>query len=92
MQPFDPREAPPTGLATSYYDNPAVTALLATALVESHRDARAQDYCQAQRLVWSDAPWIFLWTEKFPIVYSSRVADVGSNPTESFDTVHARPV
>jgi peptide/nickel transport system substrate-binding protein len=92
MQPFDPREAPPTGLATSYYDNPAVTALLAKALVESHRDARAQDYCQAQRLVWSDAPWIFLWTEKFPIVYSSRVADVGSNPTESFDTVHARPV
>jgi ABC-type transport system substrate-binding protein len=92
MLQFDPRQTPPRGLETSYYDNPTVSALLAKAQVESNRDARAQEYCDAQRLVWNDAPWIFLWTEKFPIVYSSRVADVGSKPTESFDTVYARPV
>jgi peptide/nickel transport system substrate-binding protein len=92
MLMFDPGQIPPRGLQTSYYNNPAVTALLAKALVEPNREARAREYCDAQRLVWNDAPWIFLWTEKFPIVHSSRVMDVGSNPTESFDTVYARPV
>ena len=71
--------------------DPTVTTLLARALVESDREARVQEYCDAERQVWNDAPWIFLWTEKFPIVYSSRVAGVASIPTESFDTVHAHP-
>jgi peptide/nickel transport system substrate-binding protein len=91
MLQFDSRQMPPTGLATSYYDNPAVTALLARAQVESDREARVQEYCDAQRQVWNDAPWIFLWTEKFPIVTSSAVAGVTSIPNESFDTVHAHP-
>ena len=91
MSQFDAHQIPPTGLATSYYDNPAVGALLAKAQVESDREARVQEYCDAERQVWNDAPWIFLWTEKFPIVYSSTVAGVTSIPTESFDTVHAHP-
>jgi peptide/nickel transport system substrate-binding protein len=91
MLQFDPSEIPPAGLATAYYDSPIVTALLTKAKVEPDREARYQEYCDAERLVWNDAPWIFLWTEKFPIVYSSQLVNVGSNPTESFDTVHARP-
>jgi peptide/nickel transport system substrate-binding protein len=91
MLQLDPNEIPPRGLETSYYDNPAVTALLTKAKVEPDREARYQEYCDAQRLVWEDAPWIFLWTEKFPIIYSSRIVNVSSNPTESFDTVQARP-
>jgi ABC-type transport system substrate-binding protein len=91
MQVFDPRRIPPKGLATAYYDNPTVTALLAKAQVEADREARVQEYCAAERQVWNDAPWIFLWTEKFPIVTSSAVAGVTSIPTESFDTVSARP-
>jgi peptide/nickel transport system substrate-binding protein len=91
MMQFDPSQIPPRGLATSYYDNPAVAALLAKAQVEPDREARVQEYCDAERQVWNDAPWIFLWTEKFPIVYSSAVTGVTSIPTESFDTVHARP-
>jgi peptide/nickel transport system substrate-binding protein len=91
MQMFDSGQIPPRGVQTAYYDNPAVTALIAKAQVEPDRETRAREYCDAQRQVWNDAPWIFLWTEKFPIVYSSRVVDVRSNPTESFDTVYARP-
>jgi len=92
MAQFDPNFTPPKGLATSYYDNPAVTGLLAKAQVEANRDARAQEYCDAQKQVWSEAPWIFLWTQKFPIVYSSLVTGVTSIPTESFNTVYVRPV
>jgi len=91
MGQFDSNLIPPKGLATSYYDNPAVNSLLGRAVIEPNRDARAQEYCDAQKQVWNDAPWIFLWTQKFPIVYSSQVTGVSSIPTESFYTVYARP-
>ena len=91
MQMFDPSLIPPRGLATAYYDNPTVANLLAKAIVEPNRDARAQEYCDAQKQVWNDAPWIFLWIQKFPIVYSSQVAGIGSVPNEKFNTVYAQP-
>ncbi len=91
MQVFDPGQIPPRGLATAYYDNPAVTALIQKAQVEANRDARAQDYCDAEKLTWNDAPWIFLWVQKFPIVYSAQVTGIGSIPSESFYTVYAQP-
>ena len=91
MQIFDPSQIPPRGLATSYYDNGSVTGLLQKALVEPNRDTRAQEYCEAEKQVWNDAPWIFLWVQKFPIVYSATVTGIGSVPTESFYTVYAQP-
>ncbi|HEY4028328.1 MAG TPA: ABC transporter substrate-binding protein [Candidatus Dormibacteraeota bacterium] len=45
---FDSSLIPPKGLATSYYDNPNVTAMLQRAAVEPNRDARAQLYCDIQ--------------------------------------------
>jgi peptide/nickel transport system substrate-binding protein len=91
MMVFDPGQVPPHGLATSYYDNPTVTGLIQRALVEPNRDLRAQQYCDAQKQVWNDAPWIFLWVQKFPIVFSAQVTGIGSVPTESFYTVYAQP-
>jgi ABC-type transport system substrate-binding protein len=91
MTQFDSGQMPPKGLETSYYDNQTVTGLLQKAAVEPNRDARAQEYCDAEKQVWNDAPWIFLWVEKFPIVTSSQVVGVGSIPTESYYTVYARP-
>jgi len=91
MNQFDSGQMPPHGLETSYYDNPIVTALIQKAQVEPNRDARAQEYCQAEQIVWNDAPWIFLWVEKFPIVYSSEVTGIGSIPNESYYTVYAKP-
>jgi ABC-type transport system substrate-binding protein len=91
MQVFDPGQQPPRGLATAYYDNPTVTALIQKAMVEPNRDVRAQEYCDAQKQVWNDAPWIFLWVQKYPIVYSAQVTGIGSVPNESFYTVYAEP-
>jgi ABC-type transport system substrate-binding protein len=91
MQEFDPAQIPPRGLQTSYYDNPAVTALIRKAQVEPNHDARAQEYCEAEKQVWNDAPWIFLWVQKFPILYSSQIRGIQSAPIESFSTVYARP-
>jgi len=91
MQILDPSLIPPRGLATAYYDNPTVTGLIQKALVEPNRDARAQEYCDAEKQAWNDAPWIFLWVQKFPIVYSAQVTGIGSVPNESFYTVYAQP-
>ena len=41
--------------------------------------------------VWADAPWLFLYVQRFPIVYSAKVADVGSLPNEKFAAIYARP-
>jgi len=91
MNQFDAGQMPPHGLETSYYDNPTVTGLIQKAQVEANREARAQEYCQAEQIIWNEAPWIFLWVEKFPIVYSSQVTGIGSIPTESYYTVYAQP-
>jgi peptide/nickel transport system substrate-binding protein len=92
MGQFDPNQVPPRGLETSYYDNPTVTGLIQKAQTETNRDARAQEYCDAQKQIWNDAPWIFLWIQKFPIIYSAHVTGVGSIPNESFNTIYAQPV
>jgi peptide/nickel transport system substrate-binding protein len=91
QQMFDPAAMPPRGLATAYYDNPTVTGLIQKAAVEPNRDARAQEYCDAEKQVWNDAPWIFLWVQKYPIVYSSQIGGIGSVPNEMFNTVYAQP-
>jgi len=41
--------------------------------------------------VWNDAPWLFLWVQHFPIVYSAKVTGVGSLPNEKFEALYARP-
>jgi peptide/nickel transport system substrate-binding protein len=91
MVQFQSTMWPPAGLATSYYKNPQVDDLLAKANSESDQGARQSDYCQASKLIWNDAPWVFLWVQKFPIVTSAKVTGVQSIPNESFYTVYASP-
>jgi ABC-type transport system substrate-binding protein len=91
MVQFQSSSWPPAGLATSYYKNPDVDSILAKANSESDQAARQADYCSASKLVWSDAPWIFLWVQRFPIVTTAKVTGVQSIPNESFYTVYASP-
>ena len=91
MQMFRQSTHPPAGLATSFYTNPEVEQLLAQADVEIDPDTREQLYCDASQVIWDDAPWIFLWTQSFPIVHSADVTGIGSTPTEKFDAIYAHP-
>lgn len=91
MVQFQSTMWPPKGLATSYYGNPEVDKLLARANSSSDQAARQADYCAASKLIWADAPWIFLWVQKFPMVTTAKVKGVQSIPTESFYTVYASP-
>jgi ABC-type transport system substrate-binding protein len=91
MQMFRSANHPPTGLGTAFYTNPQVEQFLAQADVETDPDTREKLYCDASKVIWDDAPWIFLWTQSFPIVHSTEVTGIGSTPTEKFDAIYAKP-
>jgi peptide/nickel transport system substrate-binding protein len=84
--------APPNGLATNFYRNAEVDEWITRAEGESDPEKRKQLYCKIAEQVWTDAPWIFLWVQRFPIIYSAKVTGVGSLPNEKFDALYAQPV
>lgn len=91
MVQFQKASWPPAGLAGAHYTNPQVEDLLAKANANINEKERADQYAQSNKLIWDDAPWIFLWVQKFPIVYSSKIKGVGSIATEKFSCLYAEP-
>lgn len=91
MQQFYSTQIPPAGLESSYYKNPQVDSLIAQGNSGSDPSARQQAYCQAAKMVWNDAPWIFLYNQKYPFVTTSKVTGVTGLPNEKFVTTWASP-
>jgi ABC-type transport system substrate-binding protein len=91
MVQFQKAAWPPNGLASSHYTNPEVEDLLEKAAKNTNEQERAQQYAAANKIIMDDAPWIFLWVQKFPIVYSAKIKGVGSIPNEKFSCVYAEP-
>lgn len=91
MLQFYSPAAPPAGLATSFYNNPVVDELINNALQEVDIEERKDMYRQASEIIWEEAPWIFLWSQRFPIVFSNRVENISYLPNERFDALYARP-
>lgn len=91
FQMFQKASWPPTGLASSFYTNDTVETLLAAGAKELDETKRDADYCQAQKIIWGDAPWIFLWSQTLSLAYQRDIAGITSRPNEKFDTVSAHP-
>ena len=91
METFDSSLQPSKGFNTAFYKNTKVDDLLKQAISEVDTKKRAELYCQAEKLVWDDAPWVFLWYQSFPLVYSSKIKNVGYLPNEMFVTFDAQP-
>jgi len=62
---FHSSQAPPKGLAAAHYSNPEVDALLDQAARELNEAKRLELYKKAIETIWWDAPWIFLYTQKW---------------------------
>jgi peptide/nickel transport system substrate-binding protein len=92
MLQFESSNHPPAGLASSFYRNPQVDTLVTQAALEVDKAKRDSLYCDASKIIWADAPWIFLWTQKFPIAYSRSIENISSLPVEKFSAIYARPV
>lgn len=80
---------PPAGLATSHYWNAKVELLVSEAAREADDQRRQDQYAEAQRIVWDDAPWIFLWSPSFLLVHSAKVQGLTAMPTEKFSAAYA---
>jgi ABC-type transport system substrate-binding protein len=91
MTQFVKAQWPPSGMATSHYWNPRVEQLVEQAAYERDDQRRADAYAEAQRIVWDDAPWLFLWVPSFTIVHSAHIGGVFSLPTEKFSAAYAEP-
>ncbi len=89
---FRSNQVAPKGLNTPFYKNPKVDDWASAALAETDGAKRKEIYCQAGKQVWEDAPWIFLWNQRFPIAYSAKVQNISSHPTEKFLAIYAEPV
>lgn len=81
----------PKGLATFFYKNDKVDSLVAAADSDTDPIKRADEYCQINKIVWDDAPVIFLWNQAFPIVYSAKVKNISYLPVEKFYMLYAEP-
>jgi peptide/nickel transport system substrate-binding protein len=83
---------PPQGLATSHYSNPRVEQLVEHAALEPDDQRRKDLYAEAQRIVWDDAPWLFLWIPSFLIVHSAQLTGISGLASEKLSAVYAAPI
>ncbi len=73
----------------SGYDNPAFDALVRRAAVTADEASRRAMLAQAERLVWEDAPWIYLWA--MPAIYGiSRRLRYQPRPDDYVELYKAR--
>jgi ABC-type transport system substrate-binding protein len=52
-------------LAAAHYNNSEVDEVLEQAMRELNEAKRAELYKRAIEIIWRDAPWIFLYTQKW---------------------------
>lgn len=86
---FHSSQAPPGGLAPAFYKNSKVDQLLTDAQRIPSPAQRAAIYKEAQTLIWNDAPWIFLWTQKWYIATVKNLQGLAISPIEKWDAIYA---
>ena len=82
---------PPGGLNASYYSNPQFDSLVNQGNAAVSDSQRKNFYCQAQKLLWDESPTIWLYSQKNPIVSSSKVKGIYGLPNLMFVTTWATP-
>jgi peptide/nickel transport system substrate-binding protein len=92
MTQFVRSQWPPQGLATSHYWNPKVELLVGQAARERDDQTRLDLYAEAERIVWDDAPWVFLWSPSSLMVHTANLKGITAQATEKFSAVYAEPV
>lgn len=76
---FHSSQAPPSGLAAAHYNNSEVNKLLELGMSETNESKRAEYYKKAIEIIWNDAPWIFLYTQKWFYASTARLQNFTIN-------------
>ncbi len=80
---------PAKGLGSAFYKNPEVDKLIEDARKASDPKKRKELYQKASTLIWDDAPWIFLYVQKYTIVHRKNVKGIVVLPVEKFNPIYA---
>lgn len=72
----------PKGYNRFFYKNPEVDALLIEGMVNTDQAKRKEAYEKAQKLIWEDAPFIYLHTMDMSTVHNKRLQGVSVVPVE----------
>jgi ABC-type transport system substrate-binding protein len=73
----------------AFYNNPTVDALLDQARTSTDEALRTQLYADAQRLIWDDAAWLFLYSESQVVAVRDNVRGFVIHPSERFLALNA---
>jgi len=71
---------PPTAFNGGYYSNSQVDDLLTKAIGTADQTARGMYYKQAQKIMYDDPPWVFMFSGNNIAAASKRVQGVVLNP------------
>ncbi|HLQ84640.1 MAG TPA: ABC transporter substrate-binding protein [Salinisphaeraceae bacterium] len=82
---------PPKGLNGTFYSDPEVEELFAKARRELDAAKRDEMYCEIQKKLWDDAPWLWLWSQNLILAYNSDIEGISYQPNEKFMTIYAHP-
>jgi peptide/nickel transport system substrate-binding protein len=86
---FHSSQQPPAGLAAAFYRNEKVDDLLVKARTTVDVAQRATLYKEAQTQIWNDAPWVFLWSQKWYVATVKNLEGVRITPIEKWDAIYA---
>ncbi len=89
-QRFHSSQWPPHGFNNFFYKNPEVDRLLDEGVKTPDEAKRDGIYAEASRLIWDDAPNIFLYLQYFVVVHTDKLEGVKLMPYEMFDISSAR--
>lgn len=71
---------PPSLSNFGYYSNPKVDQLMDDALATTDRAKKQAIYDEAQKIVWKDAPWIFLCVDQMVVAHNKHLKNFFVQP------------
>jgi peptide/nickel transport system substrate-binding protein len=80
---------PPHGYMATFFKDPKVDQLLVAGETTAGTQQRLAIYKETQQRIWTDAPWIWLWSQDFYMVTSSHLQGVSVVPTEKWAAIYA---
>ena len=91
MMQFGSDQQPPNGFNNAYYVNPEVDAMIEAAASEPDQTKAAQIYCDLNKKIWADAPWIFMYQLSYAVAYRADLTGVNIHPSDRYQAIYIHP-
>ena len=88
----DSESTPPVSYNTAYYSNPEFDKEIQAGLATADPEKRKEAYANAQKIVWEDAPMIFLTVDQTSFASRNNVSGIITLPDGSLDVSNGKVV